>query len=95
MGETHLFSFCSFQWISSVYSWFVQRRNDQFKLEGPGWVRVVRRYMWLAMSAEEEDVPEELEEQCTKCHVALAGIEQLLQSAMSISRTQMEEKVGF
>ena len=49
----------------------------------------------LAMSAEEEDVPEELEEQCTKCHVALAGIEQLLQSVMSVSRTQMEEKVSF
>ena len=49
----------------------------------------------LAMSAEEEDVPEELEEQCTKCHMALAGIEQLLQSVMSVSRTQMEDKVSF
>ena len=49
----------------------------------------------LAMSAEEEDVPEELEEQCTKCHVSLAGIEQLLQSVMSVSRTQMEDKVCF
>ena len=48
----------------------------------------------LAMSAE-EDVPEELEEQCTKCHVSLAGIEQLLQSVMSVSRTQMEDKVCF
>jgi hypothetical protein len=47
------------------------------------------------MSAEEDDVPEELEEQCTKCHVALAGIEQLLQSVMSVSRTQMEDKVCF
>ena len=59
------------------------------------WVMIVRRYLWLAMSAEEEDVPEELEEQCTKCHVALAGIEQLLQSVMSVSRTQMEENVSF
>ena len=42
-----------------------------------------------------DDVPEELEEQCTKCHVALAGIEQLLQSVMAVSRTQMEEKVNF
>ena len=49
----------------------------------------------VAMSGEEEDVPEELEEQCTKCHVALAGIEQLLQSVMSVSRTQMEDKVRF
>ena len=48
----------------------------------------------IAMSGE-EDVPEELEEQCTKCHVALAGIEQLLQSVMSVSRTQMEDKVRF
>lgn len=45
--------------------------------------------------AEEEDVPEELEEQCTKCHMELADIEQLLQTVMSVSRTQTEEKVCF
>ena len=50
----------------------------------------------IAMSTSaEDDVPEELEEQCTKCHMALAGIEQLLQPVMSVSRTQMEEKVCF
>lgn len=48
---------------------------------------------WPAMSSDE--VPEELEEQCTKCHVALAGIEHLLQPVMAVSRAQMEEKVDF
>lgn len=48
----------------------------------------------MEMSAEDE-VPEELEEQCTNCHMALGGIEQLLLSMMSVSRTQMEEKVSF
>ena len=42
-----------------------------------------------------DDVPEELEDQCTNCHMALAGIEQLLQPVMAVSRTQMEEKVCF
>lgn len=47
------------------------------------------------MASNSDDVPEELEAQCTRCHVALAGIERLLQSVMSVSRTQMEDKVRF
>ena len=47
------------------------------------------------MASSSDDVPEELEDPCTRCHVALAGIERLLQSVMSVSRTQMEDKVCF
>ena len=58
--------------------------------------KVQGRLKLPSMSSNSSDeVPEELEDQCTKCHVALAGIEHLLQSVMAVGRTQMEEKVSF
>lgn len=44
--------------------------------------------------SDEEFVPEEIEEQCTECHRALAAVERLLKPAVSLNRSQIEEKVS-
>ena len=41
----------------------------------------------------EEELPEELEEQCEDCHEALAGVERLLKPLLSTNKAQTEEKV--
>lgn len=41
-----------------------------------------------------EELPAELEEQCSECHQSLVGIERLLKPLLSISRAQMEDKVS-
>ena len=42
-----------------------------------------------------EELPAELEEQCSECHRALAGVERLLEPLLSISKAQTEEKVNL
>lgn len=42
-----------------------------------------------------EELPSELEDQCSECHKSLAGIERLLKPLMAMSRVQVEEKVSF
>ena len=43
---------------------------------------------------EDDSVPEEIEEQCLQCHESLVGTDRLLKPVMSVSRAQMEERVG-
>lgn len=40
-----------------------------------------------------DELPAELEEQCSECHKSLAGVERLLKPLMAMNRTQIEEKV--
>ena len=40
-----------------------------------------------------EDLPAELEDQCTECHKSLAGIERLLKPLVSVNKSQLENKV--
>ena len=42
-----------------------------------------------------EELPAELEDQCTECHKSLAGIERLLKPLTSMNRAQVEERVGY
>lgn len=42
-----------------------------------------------------EELPSELEDQCSECHKSLAGIERLLKPLMAMNRAQVEEKVSF
>ena len=44
--------------------------------------------------AEDEELPEELEDQCEDCHKALTEIERLLNPLLSTSKAQSEEKVS-
>ena len=46
------------------------------------------------MAESEEELPEELEDQCEDCHKALAEVERILKPLLSISRAQTEEKVS-
>lgn len=50
--------------------------------------------MWLYKMDEDDSVPEEIEDQCLQCHESLVGTDRLLKPVMSVSRTQMEERVG-
>ena len=43
--------------------------------------------------AEEDAVPEEIEEQCIDCHHALASLERLLKPLLETTHTAVEEKV--
>ena len=48
------------------------------------------------MSAEEgEFVPEEIEDQCTECHKALAAVERLVKPVLSLNRSHLEDKVSM
>ncbi len=46
------------------------------------------------MAESEEELPEELEDQCEDCHKALAEVERILKPLLSLSRAQTEEKVS-
>jgi len=43
--------------------------------------------------ADDEELPEELEDQCEDCHKALTEVERLLNPLLSTSKAQTEEKV--
>lgn len=45
------------------------------------------------MAADDEFVPDEIEEDCTECHKALAAVDALLKPAMAVSKSKLEEKV--
>ena len=45
------------------------------------------------MSDDDDFVPEEIEEECTQCHEALAAVERLLKPPLAMSKSQLEEKV--
>ena len=49
----------------------------------------------LQMAAQDEELPSELEEQCSECHKALAGVERLLKPLLGMNRYQVEEKVCY
>lgn len=45
------------------------------------------------MAAEDDFVPDEIDEECTQCHKALAAVDALLRPAMAVSKSKLEEKV--
>lgn len=42
-----------------------------------------------------EELPDELEDQCTECHRSLAGAEKLLKPLLALNRSQVEDKVRY
>lgn len=45
--------------------------------------------------SDEDFLPEEVEDQCTECHRALAGVERLVKPVFSKNRSQLEDKVSI
>ena len=46
-----------------------------------------------AGEVEEEELPEELEDQCVECHHALGSVERLLKPVLATNHAALEEKV--
>ena len=44
--------------------------------------------------SDDDFVPEEIEDECTQCHKALATVERLLKPPLAMNRSQLEEEVS-
>ena len=54
-----------------------------------------RRGQAMSLEGDPDAVPEEIEETCLQCHEALAAVDKLLKPVLAVSRTHMEDKVGY